>query len=175
MIDVLALALLKGLAGGLGERLIKAPRDKVAIKSLTSEVKDLRIAQQETRLTIAELTKIFEDIASNTDGLVVSRSKIRFQPTEKTPTLGDALLNLDQEIEVVRSAAAKAASLKAEAEHLDLAQDVKPAEDVKPAQDVKPVQDAQPSAPDVQPAQKASALSGLDHEISALRTRGSDE
>ena len=109
MIDVIALALLKGLAGGLGERLIKAPGDKVAIKSLTGEVKELRIAQQETQLTIAELTKIFEDIASNTDGLVVSRSKIRFQATEQTPTLGDALLNLDQEIEGVRSAAAKAA------------------------------------------------------------------
>jgi hypothetical protein len=150
LLDVLALALLKGLAGGLGERLIKAPGDKVAIKSLTGEVKELRTAQQETQLTIAELINIFEDIASHTDGLIVTRSKVRFQATEKTPTLGDALLNLDQEIEAMRSAAAKVASLKAEAQRLD------------PAQDVKP-------------AQEASALSGLDREISALRTRSNDE
>jgi hypothetical protein len=162
LIDVLALALLKGLAGGLGERLIKAPGDKVAIKSLTGEVKELRTAQQETQLTIAELMKIFEDIASHTDGLVVTRSKVRFQATENTPTLGDALLNLDQEIEVMRSTAAKAASLKAEAQHLDPAQDVKPVQDVKPARDVKP-------------AQEASTLSGLDQEISSLRTRSSNE
>jgi uncharacterized phage infection (PIP) family protein YhgE len=150
LIDALALALLKGLAGGLGERLIKGPGDKVAIKSLTGEVKELSAAQQETQLSITELIKIFEEIASNTDGLIVTRSKIRFQATEKTPTLGDALLNLDQEIEAMRSAADKAASLKAEAQHLDTAQPVKP-------------------------AQEASALSGLDHEISALRSRSRNE
>jgi len=59
LIDVIALALLKGLAGGLGERLIKAPGDKVAIKSLEAEVKELRIAQQEANYTVAELTRIF--------------------------------------------------------------------------------------------------------------------
>jgi hypothetical protein len=162
LIDAIALSLLKGLAGGLGERLIRAPKDKVAIKSLTDEVKELRIAQEETKLTIAELTKMFENIASNTDGLVVTRSKIRFQATEKTPTLGDALLNLDQEIEAVRSATAKAASLKAEAAHPGSASDGKAAQREKPAQDVKP-------------EQEASVLSGLDHEISALRARSNDE
>lgn len=167
MIDVIALALLKGLAGGLGERLIKAPGDKVAIKSLTDEVKELRTAQQDTKVTIAELTKVFEDLASNTDGLVVTRSKIRFQATEETPTLGDALLNLDQEIEAVRSAAVKAASLKAEARHMVPAQDGK-AQEGKSAQPVKPTQDAKR-------AKEASVLSGLDHEINTLRAHSSND
>jgi hypothetical protein len=174
MIDAIALALLKGLAGGLGERLIKAPGDKVAIKSLAGEVKELRLAQQETQVTIAELARIFEGIASHTDGLVVTRSKIKFQPTEKTPTLGDALLNLDQEIETIRSAAVKAASLKAEAQGGKPVRDVKGVQDVEPIEDVEPAQDIKP-AEGARQAPATSALSGLDHEISVLRARDNSE
>jgi len=106
VIDQVIQASLEGLAKALGERLIKAPGERVAINKLTAEINHLRSAHEKTEVRIGELTKSFEEVVRRADGLILARSEIHFQATEASPTLGDALLNLDEQISELRPEAA---------------------------------------------------------------------
>jgi hypothetical protein len=98
VIGSMLLAGLQGLAKSLGERLVSAPKQAVALKELTDEVKELRVEHYKNQAAVAELMRQFERIISQTDGLALAGSTVQFSRTETSPTLGDALLSLEHRI-----------------------------------------------------------------------------
>lgn len=111
MIDQVILAGLQGLARALGERLVKTPDEVVAIKVLTSEVQSLQESQKKTDIRISEMLAVFEDAARKVDGLIIQNSTVRFEATQNSPTLGDALVDLEKQISGLRSSVAQPTSV----------------------------------------------------------------
>ena len=45
---------------------------------------------------------VFEDAARKVDGLIIQNSTVRFEATQNSPTLGDALVDLEKQISGLR-------------------------------------------------------------------------
>jgi hypothetical protein len=88
----------------------------------------------------------FVAIVGRVDGLSVTSSTVEFAPTPQSPTVGDALLNLDEEIEALRSAAPVPAAARP----------------------------AAPEVP-ARPPGDGTILEGLDEEFQRLRAAGPPE
>lgn len=149
MIEAVAVAGLEGLARALGERLGKGKGASVELKSLLNDVRELRALQDQTNSAVAELTFMFQRLIQESDGLVLSRRllqskvSVRFEPTDESPTLGDALMHLDRSIQRLRSELAAAAPQR------------------------------QPISPEASPKPNGDSIfQGLDEEIQQKRTAG---
>jgi hypothetical protein len=99
VIGTVVLAGLQGLAKSLGERLVAAPKQAVAMRELADEVRELRVEHYKNQAAVTELLRQFERVVSQTDGLTLAGASIEFTQTTTSPTLGDALLSLERRIE----------------------------------------------------------------------------
>jgi hypothetical protein len=124
LINPLVLAGVEGLASALGERLIAAPGEAIGMKALVGQVRELRVAQERTDVTLSQLTAAFEEIVRKVDGLVVEQSRISFRATSQSPTLGDSLLCLDERISKLRSSVASTAALPSSADAYSVGQSI---------------------------------------------------
>jgi hypothetical protein len=139
--DALLLAALAGVVKGLSTRLVSGRTQRVQLDALIAEIAQLRISQEQTQLVMRE----FVAIVGRVDGLSVRSKAVEFVPTQQSPTVGDALMNLDEEIEAVRGRATEPP--------------VAPAE--------RPNVPAHPH--------DSNILEGLDEEIQRLRAAGRSE
>ena len=64
MLGTILLSGLQGLAKSLGERLIAAPKQAVALQELAGEVKELRVEHYKNQATVSELIRQFEKVVS---------------------------------------------------------------------------------------------------------------
>jgi hypothetical protein len=88
-----------GLVKGLATRLGTGRAQRVQFDALLAEVTSLRISQEQTQLVMRE----FLAAVHRVDGLSVNASVVEFSPTAHSPTVGDVLMNLDEEIEALGS------------------------------------------------------------------------
>jgi len=94
----LTVAAMQGFAQALAERFIKGRENSVALRSVVSEVEAIKRLQASDREGLNELKHLLVQVLSRADGLEVRRRKIVFKPTEHTPDVESALLNLQLEI-----------------------------------------------------------------------------
>jgi hypothetical protein len=135
----IAMAAVVGAVKGLSARLMSGRGNAVQLNSLVAEVECLRISQEQTQLVMQEVLALVRRV----DGLSLRESTIKFTPTSASPTIGDALMNLDDEIEAMRR---------------------------QVADRVPPISASRPTA--TAHAHDDSLLEGLDEEIDRLRTSG---
>lgn len=94
----LTIAAMQGFAQALAERFIRGRENSVALRSVVGEVEAIKKLQASDRDGLNELKRLLEQVLDRADGLEVRRRKVVFRPTEQTPDVEMALLNLDLEI-----------------------------------------------------------------------------
>ncbi|MGW1012645.1 hypothetical protein ACWD4X_21735 [Streptomyces termitum] len=109
MIEEIFTGILTSFGTGLSERLINRRGEPVDVQPIADDVKGLIEQQKQTEVAVKELTSLFREVVEHTDGLVWSQGRIRaravvrFEPTDETVTLADALRNLDAYIREARA------------------------------------------------------------------------
>jgi hypothetical protein len=126
----------------------------VSVKVLAQQVKELQASQRNTQWAVDEVLGIFAQVIEKTDGLKLRGSVLEFHATPRSPTLGDALFNLDQEISALREMPRRGDTSK---------------QDQRIVHATNRMGDSSP-----RPKGKTSTLEGLDEEIQHLRASGSN-
>lgn len=99
----LMIAAIQGVSSVLADRFIAKRENSATIRSVVEDVAEIKNIQTRDRSTLIELKGAMALVLERTDGLEVRRRKIQFKPTGQTPDVQSALLNLDLEIEKLRT------------------------------------------------------------------------
>jgi len=99
----LMIAAIQGVSSVLTDRFITRRERSVTIRAVVDDVAAIKEIQARDRATLIELKHLMAQVLERADGLEVRRRKIQFTPTERTPDVQGALLNLDLEIDRLRT------------------------------------------------------------------------
>ncbi|WP_044855261.1 hypothetical protein [Amycolatopsis orientalis] len=98
MLTELAIAAVQGVSTVLADRFLNRGETSASIRSVVGDVAEIKELQAQDRSTLVELKHLLAQVLERTDGLEVRSRKIRFVPSQSTPDVHAALLNLDLEI-----------------------------------------------------------------------------